>query len=107
MEISALLKYHYEVIKMLVQTITGDLLSKLRDAGIKEQTIHKNYACFYRSFCKEAGDKELDEDLIVSFLINTRGKDIWNLPSYQLSRREQICRNAFHVLLSATRFYRM
>ena len=84
---------------MLVQTITGDLLSKLRVAGIKEQTIGKHYACFYRSFCKEAGDKELGEDLIVSFLINTREKDIWNLPYYQLSRREQICRNAFHVLL--------
>lgn len=99
MEISALLKYYYEVIMMLVQTITDDLLSKLRDTGIKEQTIRKNYLCFYRSFCKEAGDKELDKDLIVSFLIYTKGKDLWNLSYYKLNRREQICKHAFNILL--------
>ena len=84
---------------MSIQTITDALLLELKKSGIQENTIRKNYACFYRSFCKEAGKKKLEERTVAAFLLNKQGKDIFNLDYYQLSRWEQVCKHAFQVLL--------
>lgn len=84
---------------MSVQTLIDGFLPELRKIGLKEQTIRRNYICFYRSLCKKSGDRELDENLIRTFFTNTLGKDIWNLPYYQLSRWERSCTHAFRLLL--------
>ncbi len=84
---------------MSVQTITDAILQGLMETGIKKRSITDNYACFYHAFCKEVGNKELDEGLVSSFLFKKYRKDILHLPYCQLYRREQTCKHAFHTLL--------
>jgi len=84
---------------MLVKTISDAVLRNLAEIGIKERTIAHNYSCFYRALCKEVGEKELDETLVSSYLLEKQGKDVWNLAYYQLSPWEQTCRHAFQILL--------
>jgi len=101
MNISALLKFRYEVIKIQLQTITDTVLQSLRESGAKERTIARNYECFYRGLLNEVdGNQELDESIVSFYLIGKYGRDLLFLPNNQLKRHEQSCKHAFNVLLA-------
>jgi integrase len=84
---------------MSVEEIVDAVLRELVEVGVKRRTITDNYACFYRAICRSNGEKDLDGDLVSSFLSRRYGRDILSVPNQQLSRREQTSKHAFRVLL--------
>jgi site-specific recombinase XerD len=86
---------------MLLEKAIEAVLSGLAEAGLKEGTIAHNYECFYHALVKgKPYDKELNVQLVFSFLLSRYGRNLMDIPYCQLSKQEQICAHAFRILFT-------
>lgn len=86
---------------MNLRTTMENILSALKEAGLKEKTIAHNYNRFYRALINHIPpNKEPDETLITEYLLEKYGRNLLRLQNYQMSREEQICAHAFCFLLA-------